>query len=978
MLSMTKIHSQSSQAKGRSAAGYLHYLGKPAPRERGFEAYALGSGEGPAPFWACQGPALLGLGSSAETEQVERLARGFHPITGAPLVRGAGAEHVMGLDMTFSAPKDVSAIYAGADTATREAVLGCLRKSTEAALAYVESAAVSRHGAGGLAKQFARAAIAACFTHYTSRAGQPQLHIHSLLFNVVRRSGSEEWSAMEQRGLFDRKLATGILWRAELASRLSALGFEIEPDGPYFTIGGISEGQRAALSDRCREIDEHLAAAGMNGQRDGGARNAAALATRSAKAELSHTEMLRSFTEMAGELGITPQAVAAMRSERAPEPPLAIDHEALLEELTAAQSCTTTHEALAAICEKAMGRWNAADCLAELDRFMTSPSVVQLGRTEQLAQVFTSKATKDLEERISRGVIAGAQRGSRLDRQLVDAEFDRLESEMGAALGVSVSFSQQRQAAIHAACDTGAHAFIEGWAGSGKTTLLRASARAWAAAGFEVRGCCQSAAAAQNLLREAGIPSRTVASLLISLRNGRQQLTRGTVLVLDEAGMLGSKEFGLLQEAVISAGAKLVCVGDSKQLQPIEAGGIFASLARLHGKAELSDIRRQRTDFEPLLAWLEARSTPGGPLTVEKASALRALPEDTRVAALEAVCAPDPKLARAFARWRDRFDFEWMREAVELLATGQASAALALLDERGRLKLADGRAQACDELISAWSRDKAPLPRKAIIAATRADAAELNAMARQTLVDAGALHDELGVGVEIRRRDGSSDIRRFAPNDRIAFLANDRALGVANGVSGTVERIEPLAEGPLLVVHLDAANPSGDRIVRVPASFAMFDWAYATTNHRAQGRTFDTAHVLANPSMCDREWAYVAVSRSRFATTIYADALSLAPPAQDSHAQGALAKATRAELIDALASRMRRSRAKGTSLDFDAQGPQASADIRPKRPTRRVEAELISAARSASKRIAQRLAKALRPGREKRPRLREDARQLER
>ena len=302
-------------------------------------------------------------------------------------------------------------------------------------------------------------------------------------------------------------------------------------------------------------------------------------------------------------------------------------------------------------------------------------------------------------------------------------------------------------------------------------------------------------------------------------------------------------------------------------------------------------------------------------------------------------CAP-----HAAARWRDRFDFEWMREAVELFATGQASAALALLDERGRLKLADERAQACDELISAWSRDKAPLPRKAIIAATRADAAELNAMARQTLVDAGALHDELGVDVEIRRRDGSSDIRRFAPEDRIAFLANDRALGVANGVSGTVERIELLADGPALVVNLDEPNPNGDRMVRVPASFAMLDWAYATTNHRAQGRTFDTAHVLANPLMCDREWAYVAASRSRFATTIYADAAGLAPSAPDLHAQSARAEPTRTELVEALASRMRRSRAKGTSLDFDLHGPEAVADISSK-PAPRPDAKLISAAR---------------------------------
>ena len=113
-------------------------------------------------------------------------------------------------------------------------------------------------------------------------------------------------------------------------------------------------------------------------------------------------------------------------------------------------------------------------------------------------------------------------------------------------------------------------------------------------------------------------------------------------------------------------------------------------------------------------------------------------------------------------------------------------------------------------------------------------------------------------------------------------------------------------------------SPSSERAIRAPAGFASLDWAYATTNHRAQGRTFDTAHVLANPAMCDREWAYVAASRSRFATTIYADASGFGALDPESHQQPAANGAARAEIVAALAARMRRSRAKGTSLDFAA------------------------------------------------------------
>ena len=185
------------------------------------------------------------------------------------------------------------------------------------------------------------------------------------------------------------------------------------------------------------------------------------------------------------------------------------------------------------------------------------------------------------------------------------------------------------------------------------------------------------------------------------------------------------------------------------------------------------------------------------------------------------------------------------------------------------------------------------------------------------LVSNGTIDDSRGTDVEIKRRDGSTDTRRFAPGDRIVFTMNDRELGVANGVSGTVADIGHAGADSEMVVKLDDANPRGERMVRVPISFAMFDTALCSTAHRAQGRTLDSAHVLANPSMSDREWTYVATSRSRFATTIYVDASALGLVDTEGHHGRDASPKHREAAIDALASRMRRSRAKGTTLDFD-------------------------------------------------------------
>ncbi len=505
MLSITKINSAGTQAKrAGQGAGYLFYLGSPSTRERGdFDDYARGPHlDGPLPVWAGSGPALLGLSGIATSEAVERLARGFHPVSGAPLVQGAGDWHVMGVDLTFSAPKDVSAIFAGADPATQQAILDAMRESVRVAVAHSESVSITRHGHGGRVKQAAEAVVAALHQHFASRAGDAQLHVHAFLFNLGKRAQSAEWSALDGKPQFEAKIATAFLFRAELASRLKAMGFEIEPHRRYyFKVAGVSDQQREALSTRSRDIKGYLAERGQSAATGAAAREVAALNTRSSKAEPPLPELLTRFRERAASLGITPALISAWRGAKAVEPePLSIDHEALLRELTESSSVATPHEALALICEKALGRWDAARCLAELKAFLANPLVLRLGSTEHLTEVFTSQAMLDLEADISAKVEAGkGSAAHRLDSSTVERAFEGLERDLSEKVGAAVKLDEQRAAALHICCETGAHAFIEGWAGTGKTTMLKTVGAAYREAGLTPIGCCQSAAAALNL-----------------------------------------------------------------------------------------------------------------------------------------------------------------------------------------------------------------------------------------------------------------------------------------------------------------------------------------------------------------------------------------------------------------------------------------------------------------------------------------------
>ncbi|WP_186197565.1 AAA family ATPase [Burkholderia gladioli] len=510
---------------------------------------------------------------------------------------------------------------------------------------------------------------------------------------------------------------------------------------------------------------------------------------------------------------------------------------------------------------------------------------------------------------------------------LVEARFDALERELGAKLNAPVSLAQQHAAALHVACQTGDHAFVEGWAGAGKTTLLKALGEAYAEAGFKLVGCAQSAAAAQNLARETGIESRTIAGLLLALRNGRARLSERSILLLDEAGMVGSREFALLQEAAAKAGAKFVSVGDSKQLQPIAAGGIFRALVKEHGAAEISSIQRQRTDVGPLLDWLDKQAERGAGISPRQAKAVRELPESEHLAAAEAICRGNKKLRAAFERWRAKYDHQWLRLAVEQLATGEALPALRLMDSRGRLMLCEGQEAALDAIVGAWSADKTPLVAKTMIAGTRAEVAELNQRARERLVKAGAVLDHAGAEITIRHRDGATEPKRFATGDRIVFTQNDREIGLANGAAGTVKKIGNVRGKLSLVVELDDPNPRGDLRVVVPASFACFDLGFCLTNNKSQGRTFDAAYALASP-MADREWIYVAASRSRFATTIFVDASLIGAADPESHL-ASREPLTREQQIEALARGMSRSHAKGTTLDYqNATNPEPTNHAR--------------------------------------------------
>jgi len=368
-------------------------------------------------------------------------------------------------------------------------------------------------------------------------------------------------------------------------------------------------------------------------------------------------------------------------------------------------------------------------------------------------------------------------------------------------------------------------AAVIGFAGAGKSTMLAAARTAWEAQGYRVHGAALAGKAAEGLEESSGIISRTLASWEHSWQAGRAELGSSDILVIDEAGMVGSRQLGRFVEEVERRGAKLVLVGDHEQLQAIGAGSPFRAIAERIGAVELSEIRRQKE--------------------------------------------------------------EWQRQASIAFATHRTGEGLSAYADRGQVYFSDNREGARDALVRDYLADLAERPEGSRIALAhrRADVRAINDAIRKELQARGVLAkgdvEKLGQAgqgsVEGQLQHGdranreivyqTNDGRRgFAPGDRIVLLENNRDLGVKNGMLGTVSAVEPDA----VQVRLDGAGQNTARLISIPVrSYQSFDHGFATTIHKSQGATVDRAFVMASATM-DRHLTYVAMTRHRHAVGLYA------------------------------------------------------------------------------------------------------------
>jgi len=667
---------------------YLEAVGQ------GVEDYYAGAGEAPG-AWAGGAAGELEVFGRVEGELLHRALLGQHPRTGDPLAKppGGGGVRVPGFDLTFSAPKSVSVLFGLGDREVSREVRGAHEAAVAGALGYMErQAAVARRGHGGTQSVLGNGFLAAGFRHRTSRAGDPQLHTHVLVANMTRGPDGR-WTALDARRLYVNAKTGGYLYQAQLRAELTRrLGLEWGPvRRGQADLTGIPPGVLRAFSRRRAELEQRMA---ERGERSSRAAQIAALDTRRAKDYSVAAESLgEEWGERARTLGLNPEHLRDLLGrtrarELDPGAVAAVEDELVSSEgLTRARSTFTRRDVVQAWCERLPQGADVEVVEALADKLLAGGRVVPLvadvrglthsdvvrradGRVVPATAEERRYSTAELLA-LERRIIDGSR--GRRDEQAATVAPDRVEAVLRARPELSTEQATMVRRLLRGG--EGVQVVV-GPAGTGKTFALDAARAGWEAEGYRVIGAALARRAARELQDGAGIPSTSLAALLAELREGGERglLAGGrTVLVVDEAGMVGTRTYGELLEHAARAQTKVVLVGDDRQLPEIDAGGVFRGLLARGDAVELTENRRQREG--------------------------------------------------------------WERDALAALREGAAAPALAAYARHGRLVMGDTAGGVRERLISDWwEATQGPAGEEAVmIAARRDDVADLNTRARNRL-----------------------------------------------------------------------------------------------------------------------------------------------------------------------------------------------------------------------------------------------------
>jgi conjugative relaxase-like TrwC/TraI family protein len=857
---------------------------------RSLDDYYTGEGEASG-WWAGLGAERLGLEGEVAGDDLRAVLAGMAPGSGGLSPNGDAIRphprRVPGFDLTFKAPKSLSVLYAVSDDPrVQGAIVEACEAAVRSTLAWIEREAIQvRRGTGNerwlhdlaardpaAAEQArvkahpARGLTAAVFRHRTSRAGDPLLHWHALVANLVEGPDGR-WSAFVHPELYRHVRAGGEVFQAALRAEVTArLGLAWRPGRHVPEVAGVPQPLCDQFSKRAKEVAAWLAAHGQGGSPE--ARQAAVLATRRHKPEREGERFDAAWKAEALAAGWGPDAAESLVTSAQPHPVPGDSRWRAPEWEANGNGDPVLHDRLVLADEWVAG---VLDELVAKDSTFTRPDLARA-----VAARLGDGATIETVERVMARVLASPAivpvHGDDLDRWTTAGHLvaeRRFLDTVEASAGTRAPLAQrtvarvlrrrraigddQAQAVVALTASSDAVAVLVGPAGTGKTYTLDAVRAAYQRAGYTVVGAAPTGRAALELESGAHIPSATLHRLRARWEAGSHTPNARTVLVVDEAGMAATADLEPVVSAVVATGGRVVLAGDHRQLPEIGAGGSFGAVATTE-RTTVATLTVNRRQAQP-----------------------------------------------------------WERDALAQLRDGHVPDAVDSYRSHGRVLVADDETDMLRTAVDRWFAATARGLRPVLLAGTNEVVDALNDEVRRRLTAAGDLPAE-PVATSAGRPLAAGDrvvLRRTIYRHPVSAANRD---AIFNAEAATVTGPAP-GGGITITLDHDGATTT------LPAPYLAdghVSHGYALTTHRAQGGTWGIA-IAAGTDGLYREAGYTQLSRGK-----HTNWLVLTRPELDEidaelarHGHGLPLPDEDRDALDEVTGRLHRSRAKLLALTRD-------------------------------------------------------------
>lgn len=823
----------------------------------------------------------------------------------------------LGYDFTFSAPKSVSMqalIHGDAD------IIAIHDRAVTAAIAEAEKLARGRV----TEKQRTRIEntqnlVVAKFRHETSREQDPTLHTHAIILNMTKRSDGQ-WRALDNEGIVRAKMYLGNVYKAELAKGLEEKGYSIRYNkkNGTFDLGHISDEQIQAFSQRSHQVEDELLKAGLTRETASSEQKSkAAMQSRKRKQKVDRETLQRTWQKKAAELGIDfdSREWAGIGADKHKQPeeikPLELyADEAIkfsIRSKTERQSIVTESEIKNKALLHGLGKLKSADIAAALIRVQKSGYLIKETTTYRLATTSPQegfKLTRDemvnilmeknpnfsqqkAEQSINNTIKTGrlvrnetrftTKIAQENEREILEIEGRNRncnnahipEKEVSDHLSQFTLNKEQDQAVRKIINTDNRFIGVQGFAGTGKSYMLKAAKTVLEANDIQVIGLAPYGSQVKVLKEEGLENSRTIAAFL---KSKNKKITKNTVVMIDEAGVIPTRQMLSVMKELENAGARAVFMGDTAQTKAVEAGIPFFQLQKSGmDTAHLIDIKRQKN--LDLLKAVKLAAKGASAASLQKIPVREIAEPEKRyenIADHYISLSPDDRSKTIIVTGTNESRIELntlIRQKLNLEGTGIVYPLLERVDttqaERRFSKYYDKGTVIIPEVDykNGLKRGEQYIVRDN----GSGNKLTVSSNSGEIIQFSPAQHKKLSVYTK-------SDVE-LAAGDKIRITRNNPSLDLANGDQCVVVSTE---EGRLTI------KDKNGKILKLEGSeIAYTTLAYAATVHSAQGQTQDRVLINAESKSLTtaQDVYYVAISRARHETIIFTDDAKKLPDA---------------------------------------------------------------------------------------------------